>query len=56
MNIESNNSSVKNRSYFYIPCPVRIINFSDYGGDTVNKQSESSVFCEYCEDTTAYDY
>lgn len=56
MNIESNNSSVINRSYLYIPCPVDIQNFSNYGGDTVNKQAENSIFCEYCEDTTAYDF
>lgn len=56
MNFESNNLSVKKHSYFYVSCPVRIINFSNYGEDTVNEQSENSVFCEYCEDTTTYDF
>ncbi len=56
MNIESNNSSVKNHSYLYIPCPVRIISFESFGEGTKSKQSENSVFCEYCEDTATYDF
>lgn len=56
MNIENNNSSVKNHSYLYFPCPVRIINFESFGRDEMSKIPENCVFCEYCENTTTYDY